>query len=146
MTASVGDAITFTNSDPSFVHGVQAASANWSFDTGPILPGGMASTPALAAAGVYDFGGSGLDHFHGQVLVGSARASGVPAVVPARSAPVSPPARPPSGALAVQRSGRRYGLPVSLAVVAVMGVGSLLWRVLLAHPAARADGSVRPRR
>ena len=36
-----------------------------------------------------------------------------------------------------QRSPHRYGLPATLAVVAITGIVSLLLRLLLSHPAAR---------
>jgi plastocyanin len=45
------------------------------------------------------------------------------------------PAEP--GSLSGPEGGRRYGLPAVLAGVAAAGVGSLLVRLLLAHPAAR---------
>jgi hypothetical protein len=41
------------------------------------------------------------------------------------------------GRLAEPSTARRYGLPAALAAVAAAGVGSLLVRLLLAHPAAR---------
>jgi plastocyanin len=42
-----------------------------------------------------------------------------------------------SGRLPEPPTGRRYGLPAALAAVAAVGVGSLLVRLLLAHPAAK---------
>lgn len=42
------------------------------------------------------------------------------------------------GRLPEPATARRYGLPAALAAVGVAGVGSLLVRLLLAHPAARA--------
>ena len=42
------------------------------------------------------------------------------------------------GRLPEPATARRYGLPAALAAVAAAGVGSLLVRLLLAHPAARA--------
>jgi plastocyanin len=57
----------------------------------------------------------------------------------------SPPPPPTGGAVAVGTgrlpeppTRRRYGLPAALAAVAAAGVASLLVRLLLAHPAARA--------
>jgi plastocyanin len=41
------------------------------------------------------------------------------------------------GRLAAPTTARRYGLPAALAAVAAAGVGSLLVRLLLAHPAAQ---------
>jgi len=55
------------------------------------------------------------------------------ATAPAGPVVVAAPGRLPSSATA-----RRYGLPAALAAVAAAGVASLLVRLLLAHPAARA--------
>lgn len=61
-----------------------------------------------------------------------------PAAAPAASLAVTPaPSATGRPAEGVAGSRRRHGLPVVLAAVAVIGFGSLLLRLLLAHPAAR---------
>jgi len=67
-----------------------------------------------------------------------------PNVAPTRSGESRASSQPDGGAVAIgsgrlpePATGRRYGLPAALAVVASVGVASLLVRLLLAHPAAR---------
>jgi hypothetical protein len=83
--------------------------------------------------------------------VGAPSAAPQPGAPAPNVAPVLPgeelpsPAAQPSGPTIVAAPGRlpeastarRYGLPAALAGVAAVGVGSLLVRLLLAHPAAR---------
>lgn len=51
--------------------------------------------------------------------------------------PTGPVVAVQAGRLPEPATARRYGLPAALAAVAAAGVGSLLVRLLLAHPAAR---------
>lgn len=74
-------------------------------------------------------------------LAGGAPSPNVAPVLPGVESAAPPPGGPAvavaRGRLPEPATGRRYGLPAALALVAVLGVGSLLVRLLLAHPAAR---------
>lgn len=99
-------------------------------------PGGSGSAPAPFAGG---FGPVGIP---GGPSPGSGALA--PNVAPTLGAGAAPSANPSgegvavgSGRLPEPPTGRRYGLPAVLAATAALGVGSLLVRLLLAHPAAR---------
>jgi plastocyanin len=111
-------------------------------------PAARPSRAASPAASPSPTGGSGSV---GPPLIGGGLPSGRPSGAPAPN--VAPVPRvgttnaPPSptgpvvdvaqGRLPEPSTARKYGLPAALAAVAAAGVGSLLVRLLLAHPAAR---------
>jgi plastocyanin len=154
-----GDVVRFVNAD-AFVHRVVGRQPGWVFDTGPVLPGrGRQVVAVPRAAGTYVYRGSGLDRFTGSVVVpadvsgaaGPAVPSGAatptttgsaPAAVSPRTASTgSPSTGTASSAVPAAAPGlsspvrlRRAGLPVALATVLLLGVGSLLVRLLLAEP------------
>lgn len=103
----------------------------------PAVSGGSGSAPAPFAGG---FGSVGIPGGPG----GSSGAL-APNVAPTLGGAGTAPSAGPSGEVVAVGSGRlpepptgrRYGLPAVLAATAALGVGSLLVRLLLAHPAAR---------
>ena len=109
LAISPGDMVVLVNQDAPLRYRATSTSGNWTRDSGlvPPLPA-LAPTPAGA----------------------SPWAAGPPQV--------SPPARlAVAGDLPGPGSPRGLGLPAVLAAVLVLGVASLLVRVLLAEPAAR---------
>ncbi|MCW2723399.1 MAG: hypothetical protein JWN35_320, partial [Frankiales bacterium] len=246
LAAMPGDTVLFRNDDPALPHQLRSTSGNWTFDTGPLLPGATATAGTLTGPGEYVYSGATLDSFTGEVVVSGATGNNVTAsqsdaMSPSSSAtptptptptptatetptetptptasayaaaPQSPPPAAPSRSVSARSSGtitpsalspsaspttvpltgafpdlraggtasglssgpapalapvptgaagtggwaaaaagvpvgsgslstdertRRYGLPAVLAGVAAAGIGSLLVRLLLAHPAA----------
>jgi plastocyanin len=242
LAAMPGDTVLFRNDDPALPHQLRSTSGNWTFDTGPLLPGATATAGTLTGPGEYVYSGATLDSFTGEVVVSGATGNNVtpsqsdamspsssatptptptatatatptetptasahaaapqspPPAAPSRSvsarssgtitpSALSPPASPTtapltgafpdlraggtasglpsgpapalapvptgaagtggwaaaaagvpvgSGSLSADERTRRYGLPAVLAGVAAAGIGSLLVRLLLAHPAA----------
>lgn len=119
-------------------------------------PAGQASpAPASPAPAPSSTGGTGV--VGAPPITGGFGSGGFPSAAPSPGAPAPnvapvlpgeelPSAGPvPSGETVGVSAGRlrepstarRYGLPAALAAVAAAGVGSLLVRLLLAHPAAR---------
>jgi plastocyanin len=82
--AGVGDTVTFTNDDATFVHEVANKSPNWTFDSRPLAPGQSFTTGPLSKPGDYDYQGVNLDSFTGRVSVPAA-ATSVPPSAPAPS-------------------------------------------------------------
>ena len=98
----------------------------------PSLSGGPGASPAPAA----------LPSVPGTGQVPPAGQSGTPKPTVAVSAAPSPSGTPAPWVSYAERgltqgSSHRYGLPAALAVVAIMGLASLLLRLLMAEPAAR---------
>jgi plastocyanin len=93
VTVTAGDTVEFLNTDPTFVHGAQSKSTNWTFDTQPLPPGARARAGTLSKAGTYTYESTNtLEQFSGRVVVPGTTAT---APSPARSA-VSTPSRPPA--------------------------------------------------
>ena len=109
LTISPGDMVVLVNQDAPLRYRATSTSGSWTSDSGLAAPlPVLAPTPAGP----------------------SPRAAGPPQV--------SPPARlAVAGDLPGPGSPRGLGLPAVLAAVLVLGVASLLVRVLLAEPAAR---------
>lgn len=128
---------------------------------GPASPASAPAKPGAARPGATPTSGGGSPD-SGQVLAPSLGDSVLPSsspttivgpnpvfAAPLPNAPASAfttgssPTPTPSTSYAdhplTQGSAHRYGLPALLAVLGITGVGSLLLRLLLAHPAARRD-------
>ena len=132
--ATAGDSLVFRNSD-TLGHVVKAKSTNWRLSL--TVPAGSSASYPLRTAGTFTYTDTSL-------LLQRAYTASVTVTVTAASDPGQ------SGPGGVQRyaqerltqgSTHRYGLPVLLAVVAMVGVVTVLGRYLLAQPAA---GSRRP--
>ncbi|MDT7570923.1 MAG: hypothetical protein QOE05_1097 [Actinomycetota bacterium] len=106
-----------------------------------------ASSPAASPSPTGGAGNIGPPPLAGGVIPPPSPLAGGPApnVAPTLAGEEVPSAEPSGDAVAVGHgrlpeppTGRKYGLPAALAAVGVAGVVSLLVRLLLAHPAARA--------
>jgi plastocyanin len=152
-----GDSVRFVNDDPTFAYRAQSTGGAWRFDSGPtaLLEGEFVVPDALTRPGTYAYRVAQDAPFQGSVVVAGETPDAAPAASPAPSdsgrpgsgAPATaapPPAAPvPSavpGPLAGARSTRALGLAVAVAVVLLVGVGSLLVRLLLALSAKEQDG------
>lgn len=130
--ATAGDSLVFRNSD-TLDHVVKAKSTNWRLSL--TVPAGSSAAYPLRTAGTFAYTDTSL------LLQRAYTAS---FTVTAAS---DPGQRGPGGVQRyaqerlTQGSTHRYGLPVLLAVVAMVGVVTVLGRYLLAQPAA---GSRRP--
>ena len=146
LQAGPGDAVRFVNAD-TFLHRVVDDGGDWDFDSGDILPG-RTYTVRVPPSGTNAYRGEGLDRFTGTVVV---RAAG--AAPPVTAAQAGPPldagpggsaATDPPPRLSSPVTARRFGLPLVLATVLVVGVLSLLVRLLMAETPTR-PGSPPPR-
>ena len=143
-----GDTVRFVNEDPTFAYRAQSTGGPWRFDSGPttLLEDDFVVPSALTRPGTYTYRVAQDPPFAGSVVVaGGAPPTAAPpptraavpptaAAAPATStpAPVAAPAVP--GPLAGPRSDRALGLAVAVAAVLLVGVASLLLRLLLALP------------
>lgn len=116
--AAAGDSLVFRNSD-TLDHVVKAKSTNWRLSL--TVPAGSSASYPMRTAGTFTYTDASL------LLL--------------RTYTASVTAAPAPGPGLTQGSTHRYGLPVLLAVVAMVGVVTVLGRYLLAQPAA---GSRRP--
>jgi plastocyanin len=141
-----GDTLRFVNEDPTFAYRAQSTGGPWRFDSGPtaLLEDDFAVPSALTRPGTYTYRVAQDAPFRGSVVLGDAAASSAAPATPAAPPAAGPPpptATPASGAapavpgrLAGPRTDRPLGLPVVVAAVLVLGVASLLLRLLLALP------------
>ncbi len=134
-TATAGDSLVFRNSDK-LGHVVRASSTNWQLSV--TVPAGNSVSYPLRTAGTFTYTDTSL--LLVRAYTAAVRVTAAPAADPGPSGPGAVQAYA-QGRL-TQDSTHRYGLPVLLAVVAIVGVVSVLGRYLLAQPAARSH---RPR-
>ena len=139
-----GDTVRFVNEDPTFAYRAQSTGGPWRFDSGPttLLEDDFAVPSALTGSGTYTYRVAQDAPFTGSVVVGGGAVPPTPvpptavpptaAAGPATPAPVAAPAVP--GPLAGPPSSRALGLAVTVAAVLLVGVTSLLLRLLLALP------------
>ena len=140
-----GDTVRFVNEDPTFAYRAQSTGGPWRFDSGPtaLLEGDYVVPAALTRPGTYAYRVAQDAPFAGSVVVGGGAAptagptagATAPAAPPPETgtpAPLAAPAVP--GPLAGARSSRALGLAVAVAAVLLVGVASLLLRLLLALP------------
>ena len=141
-----GDTVRFVNQDPTFAYRAQSTGGPWRFDSGPtaLLEDDFVVPSALTRPGTYTYRVAQDAPFAGAVVVGGGAAPTAPATA---AAPTGPPSPPPAtatpaplpapavpGPLAGPRSSRALGLAVTVAAVLLLGVASLLLRLLLALP------------
>jgi plastocyanin len=152
LEVAPGDTVRFVNADPTFAYRAQSTGGPWRFDSGPtaLLEGDFVVPAALTRPGTYAYRVAQDAPFAGSVVVaGGAPATAVlpsaaaspapvpaPAAAPTAAAPTPAPVAAPAvpGPLAGPRSDRGLGLAVAVAVVLLLGVASLLLRLLLALP------------
>ena len=144
LVVAPGDSVRFVNDD-TFVHRAVSAGPGWALDTGSLVPGQSHTVPEpLTSPGTYAYRGADLDEFTGSVVVPDEEGTvpdDAPDVRPAGSGAPSPGGTATSGAgqpsLRTPVPARRFGLPAVLALLAAVGVLSLLVRVLLAEARRR---------
>lgn len=134
-TVAAGAIVLFQNDD-SIARSVASTTPNWSFTVNLIEPGGSFMVPeALTGPGVYRFTSRdrpvGPANADGSVIV--AGATGTTSAGPPGQQPAGGARR--GGPLSQPSSGREYGLPAVLALTLIIGLASMLGRLL--RPAAR---------
>jgi plastocyanin len=153
LQAEPGDTVRFVNDDPTFAYRAQGTGGPWRFDSGPtaLLEADFVVPAALTSPGTYRYRVAQDAPFIGSVVVGGGpaptAAPASPAVAPSGSpsAAALPPTAAASprpavaapavrGPLAGPRNDRALGLAVTVGVVLLVGVASLLLRLLLAVP------------
>ena len=122
LRVAPGDTVRFVNEDRTFAYRAQSTGGAWRFDSGPtaLLEGDFVVPAALTRPGTYTYRLAQDRPFAGTVVVAGAGAAAGPTAVP------GPLAGPPSS--------RALGLAVTVAGVLLLGVLSLLLRLLLALP------------
>lgn len=151
LLVAPGDTVRFVNADPTFAYRAQSTGGPWRFDSGPtrLLEGDFVVPAALTRPGTYGYRVAQDAPFTGSVVVAPTAAglTGVPptpavptavpgAAVPLAAAPPPAPVAAPAvpGPLPGPSSDRALGLAVTVAAVLLLGVASLLLRLLLALP------------
>jgi len=131
-TVAPGTIVAFRNEDR-IARSVRSSTPNWSFAAAMIGPGQtftLRGPPTVPA----DYRYSSRDRSHPTTAFDGTVRVAAPPLLP--GGVLRAPGAPPAG-LAQPSTGREFGLPTLLALLAVAGVGSLLARLLLAETAAR---------
>ncbi len=131
-TVAPGTILAFRNEDR-IARSVRSSTPNWSFAVAMIRPG-QTFTLRSALTVPADYRYSSRDRLHPTTAFDGTVRVAAPPLLP--GGVLSGPGAPGAG-LAQPSTGREFGLPALLALLAVAGVASLLVRLLLAETAAR---------